>query len=199
MELGNLIHGNSRGQFAIDGDAWWGLFEPLFEALDCGMGYLAHHESDTFNLRPYDWEASCDCGHEERAEAWWAENDHTPACFQTRLSKRYFGEWNDLDYDQKQVLLKAFLEQERVPELGCMRRCDCGAQEKANRYFAEHDHDAACRLVQPNFLHKPTGYAFNVYKYAFRDSYANMNLTPEAVRAIVADCMTSLSPKEPLQ
>lgn len=182
-----------------DRDTWYEIFEPLFEAMGESLGYLSPHDNATFLTRPYDWEAECDCGHAEHAEAWHAEHDHTPECFNTRLRKLYFGEWNERPYDKKQDLLDEFLAKEDVPTDGCMLRCDCGMRAQAETYFAAHPHAATCRLDQPNFLHKPTGYAITIYKYAFRESRANMNLTPAAVRAIVADCMDSLNPKEPIQ
>lgn len=62
IELGNLLFGNSRGQYHIDRDKWE---EPFYEFLTAcgfdGYGYQEkdpsadHFENDVFILRPYYW------------------------------------------------------------------------------------------------------------------------------------------------
>jgi hypothetical protein len=42
---------------------------------------------------------------------------------------------------------------------------------------------------KPNFLYKPTGYCINWYKYPFRDSYANQNITENEFIEIINDCI----------
>jgi hypothetical protein len=57
----------------------------------------------------------------------------------------------------------------------CMVHCDCGKDEVARVWFDANDHAPGCRLVQPNFRFKPTGFKAHWYKYPLRDSY----MTPE--------------------
>ena len=66
--------------------------------------------------------------------------------------------------------------------------CDCGADGKD-----EEEHTDACRLVQPNFLYKPTGFRINWYKYPFRDSYMTPPIKPAEWRKIVRHCIASAS------
>lgn len=49
-------------------------------------GYGAHFEDDVFVMRPYYW-GECDCGADEREDAFWMENAHSDDCYQT---ERYF-------------------------------------------------------------------------------------------------------------
>lgn len=47
--------------------------------------------------------------------------------------------------------------------------------------------------VESNFYHKPSGFKISWYKYPFRDSYCNMEITHEQFRSILYDCLNSLS------
>jgi len=42
---------------------------------------------------------------------------------------------------------------------------------------------------KPNFVHKPSGFKMSWYKYPLRDSYCNMNITPDEFREIMIECM----------
>ncbi|KEI84177.1 hypothetical protein N493_20075 (plasmid) [Clostridium botulinum B2 433] len=44
----------------------------------------------------------------------------------------------------------------------------------------------------PNFVYKPTGFEIKWYKYAFRDSYMNQNLTPLQILDIFKKCSESI-------
>lgn len=44
----------------------------------------------------------------------------------------------------------------------------------------------------PNFLYKPTGFEIQWYKYPFRDSYMNQNLTKEEILDIFKKCAESV-------
>lgn len=48
----------------------------------------------------------------------------------------------------------------------------------------------------PNFLYKPSGFEIRWYKYPFRDSYMNMNLSNEAIREIFELCENSVLKEE---
>lgn len=48
---------------------------------------------------------------------------------------------------------------------GCKVHCDCYKQKAAQEWFGANDHKPECRVIQPNFLHKPTGFRIQWYKY----------------------------------
>lgn len=54
---------------------------------------------------------------------------------------------------------------------GCAVHCDCYKEKAAHEWFSANDHAPTCRVVQPNFLYKPTGFRVMWYKYPLRDSY----------------------------
>jgi len=43
-------------------------------------------------------------------------------------------------------------------------------------------------MEMPNFLYKPTGFEIRWYKYPFRDSYMNQNLTDRQIKVIWKKC-----------
>ncbi len=45
----------------------------------------------------------------------------------------------------------------------------------------------------PNFIYKPTGFEIQWYKYAFRDSYMNFELTTEEILEIFRKCIDSIN------
>ena len=49
LELGNLIFGNSRGNYVINRDIWQSIFEQLYDICEDDF------ENETFILRPYYW------------------------------------------------------------------------------------------------------------------------------------------------
>lgn len=100
MELGNMIFGNSRGEAQVPRDAsFGGPWEDLRDALGISYrGYAegAHRlkneagniETHVFVIRPYDWDAECDCGAGDRMTEWYDANPHAPTCYQTELRSR---------------------------------------------------------------------------------------------------------------
>jgi len=59
-------------------------------------------------------------------------------------------------------------------------------------------HTASCRLIQPNFLYKPTGFKINWYKYPFRDSYMTPKISAKEWKRILTHCReTALKAHEP--
>jgi hypothetical protein len=65
--------------------------------------------------------------------------------------------------------------------------CVCGQNDEELGGHAD-----ACPIDKPNFLHKPTGYEIQWYKYPLRDSYANRAITPVEFLRIVFNCLESL-------
>lgn len=79
---------------------------------------------------------------------------------------------------------------------GCAVHCVCYKEKAAEKFFAERDHAPECRLVQPNFLYKPSGFCINWYKYPFRDSYSSQKLRSSEWRKIVRHCIDSCLSKD---
>lgn len=57
-------------------------------------------------------------------------------------------------------------------------------------YWGEDDNEEASL---PNFHYKPTDFRIDWYKYAFRDSYMNQDLSESEVREIFKKCAESIS------
>lgn len=55
--------------------------------------------------------------------------------------------------------------------------CDCGAKE-------EEKHKDTCSLCIPNFIYYPENFTISWYKYPFRDSYMNKDLSPDEIKEI---------------
>lgn len=229
-ELGNLIFGNSRGEFPVDRgmqDEWCSLME------ECGFDGYGHHdgpewvfENDVFRVQPYYW-GDCTCGYEQREDAWSEANAHRSHCYQERkkslplnryrpqidaaVEERNKHDWrtdaergaqaevdrlSDLERKHRDRLLRGLCKELGIPwdgGRGCMVHCTCDYQERWAAFLAENAHASDCPIVTPNFLHKPTGFRLDWYKYALRDSYSSAPLTRKLMRSMWADCFTSLS------
>jgi hypothetical protein len=53
--------------------------------------------------------------------------------------------------------------------------------------------DDAPEASMPNFLYKPTGFEIRWYKYPFRDSYMNQDLTEKEIKAVFRKCTLSVA------
>lgn len=119
MELGNMLFGNSRGEYSISRHEW---FEEeiirLFKHLGLDECYGGEYENEIFSIFPYYW-GDCTCG------------------------------------------------------------CD---EDKG-------DHKPECLLLKDNFVHYPTDLHIKWYKYPFRDSYSNRQISIEEFVAIIDDCI----------
>jgi hypothetical protein len=96
MELGNLVFGNSRGEFRIPRhEEFEGPWQELCDALKLNWygfgdeGCLIPEtdgvlQNDVFAVRSYDWsDPQCDCGASAKMDAWHEANEHSPACYNT--------------------------------------------------------------------------------------------------------------------
>lgn len=260
MELGNMAFGNSRGETQIPRTA---SFEKPWEAF-CSAVKLNWYgfkddgcliperdgvlQNDVFAVRSYDWGAECDCGADQKMEAWHEAHHHADHCYQNAVDR-------EMDaYDEKTGFkaieqrafsddplapLKGFDQtvEEAAPGIttvlleprsdadmkawrnasdlrnafeddlrrklcaehgleyprGCAVHCDCGHHKNAENAWIEiGGHAESCRLVQPNFLYKPTGLRINWYKYPFRDSYMTPKITPAEWKKIMKHCTDSV-------
>lgn len=88
MELGNLIFGNSRGEYPIERhvgfeDELCRLFDAY--APDCDNSwYGVEFENNIFSVFPY-YDGDCTCGYDEKYYQWEAENEHRATCYQVAL------------------------------------------------------------------------------------------------------------------
>lgn len=118
MELGNLIYGNSRGEFEVERD-WNDIFCELTYYIaetfyNTGYGIFPF-DCEKFTILPYQWDCAC-----------------------------------------------------------------------------EDEHKLDCLCLAPNFLYKPTGFMIKWYKYPFRDSYMNQQLTKAQFKEMIMDCLQSI-------
>lgn len=99
MELGNIVFGNSRGQYKIPRDKWSDYFyENLVEPMEKsglirirgGMGNDGY-DNEIFWIEPY-WWGDCTCGYQEKLEQarreWKEKNNHREDCYQVELKER---------------------------------------------------------------------------------------------------------------
>lgn len=202
MELGNMIFGNSRGEYHAErGDALLAQFERLAVALGCDTYFSPGFENDTFAVRPYYW-GDCTCGYENSEIKWCDSHDHSPECYQTEYRNAGLGEYSrDRDL--------ALARDGRVIDLcrkhgikynngyGCATHCDCHYDKEWREWASTHNHDPTCPTVLPNFHFKPTGFTLKWYKYPLRDSYSSEPLTLDKLRGMIHECIRSLG-KDPL-
>lgn len=107
MELGNMMFGNSRGEVSVPRTASFeGPWEELCEGINISYrGYAEQKghplenaageiETPVFVIRAYDWDADCDCGADDRMNAWLTANPHGLDCYHTELHAR-LKSWED--------------------------------------------------------------------------------------------------------
>lgn len=100
MELGNMIFGNSRGEACVPRDSSFeGPWQELCEELKIsGYGHpedgcplptndSGYIDTPIFAVRPYDWDAECDCGADGKMEKWFSANAHSANCYQSELRR----------------------------------------------------------------------------------------------------------------
>jgi hypothetical protein len=207
MELGNMIFGNSRGEYPVD-RAWQDDFCQFL--YDCGLdgrGYYDKEnqyqtsrggfENDVFLVNPYDWNADCTCGFDDMNYEWWEENQHTDNCFATRIEKyknKLKQKGIDLWSDKYITLVDNWAKVNGWGHgwKGHASYCDCGVHRRYDEWAKDKEHKDNCRLIQPNFWYKPTGFKLNFYKYPLRDAYMNQNITFEELKEIMQKCKESV-------
>lgn len=97
MELGNMMFGNSRGEFEVPrGQGFEEELHRLFNAYakdrdNSWREYGVAFENEVFHVFPYYW-GDCDCGYDERFETafaqWSKTNCHAVDCYQSELRTR---------------------------------------------------------------------------------------------------------------
>lgn len=210
MELGNLLFGNSRGEFPVNREWQDDFYEFLEKCNIDGYGYYEGEneyetesggfENEIFLINPYDWNAYCTCGFEERNDEWWNKNKHDQNCFFVKR-KKFEEELRNLKIEYFSDLYIKLLDEFAKSNgytgwEGSGVYCDCGLHSRYDEWCMENGHSTDCRLIQPNFLYKPTGFQINWYKYPLRDSYMNMDISFEELKKIMEHCIESIKSKE---
>ncbi|MGG1659498.1 hypothetical protein [Brevibacillus sp. NRS-1366] len=207
MELGNMIFGNSRGEYPVNRDWQKDFCDFLRKCGLDGRGYYdvddqyqtnrGGFENDIFLVNPYDWDADCDCGFDDLEYEWWNVNKHTEDCFLNRR-KLYENELKNKNIEwlgEKYISLIDTWARENGwvhGWSGSGSYCDCGVHESYVDWTNAKGHEKNCRSIQPNFLYKPTGYQIQWYKYPLRDSYMNQDFTYEQLEEIMQHCIESV-------
>ena len=167
-------------------------------------GYGAWFKNDVFEMRPY-WWGDCECGHDDKANAWDDEHEHKLDCYQTRLreSCRVPGEdgwwW---DYKEGHGFTKCDCDQKLCKEMGLSYpagaaiHCTCGKTKLWEEWLKENPHDPNCGYVAPNFKHLKTGAEVRWYKYIGRGMELGTELSKSEWRAIFNECFESLEKNE---
>jgi hypothetical protein len=196
MELGNLILGNSRGDYEVDRDLqdqFVGWMERL--GFDC---YGSRQEpdsewvfeNDVFRMQPYYW-GDCDCGYDEKEWQWDKEHKHAEACYQ--IEYRKIRDTTEYFSKEAQTLIEELCGRYGLSyPSSCAVHCTCDYEKEWAAWSAENKHAETCALVQPNFSFKPTGFKLDWYKYALRSSYSSAPLTKELIDEMFTECERSM-------
>lgn len=215
MELGNIIFGNSRGSHPVDR----GLQDEFCSYMEeMGFDSYGYHptaywafENEVFRIQPYYW-GGCTCGFEERDCEWSRTNHHADDCYQSELKREKIaaggvpeGEWGwiarpkSISYVhwnavERKIMNRLCAKHSLDPRNGCAVHCTCSHDAGYQAWREANGHAADCPIVTPNFLHKPSGFRLDWYKYPLRDSYSSEPLTRKLMRSMFADCIASMPP-----
>lgn len=194
MEFGNICFGNSRGEVSLDRDTISGVFGILWTYVRSDQDF----KNKVFSIYPYYW-GNCTCGYEQKEYEFSDTLKHAEGCYQTELKK--VEKWFDskgINYSDKRrdKVLKNLCLKYDIPwdeGFGCLAHCTCDYKTKWNEFISNNSHNGNCLTVLPNFHHFESDYKIKWYKYPFRDSYANKDLTEKQIAEIVLDCIKSLT------
>ena len=137
IELGNLLFGNSRGNFRVPRE-WVEHFLRLTEYLHMDS-YGFYYDSYTKSI------GSC-----------------TEVIPNEKYNSAYLRD--DGGFENDTFLIKPY-------------------------YWGDDEDESE----KPNFVYKPTGYEIDWYKYPFRDSYSNFDITEKEFIEIIENCLKSVS------
>lgn len=209
MEMGNIMFGNSRGDFEVPRDTFQHIFHVLIEKLepDNYDGHPKEFENDVFRIFPYYWgECTCgwddlDNGHEKLEKI-----EHNSNCIYHEYMKCAYDEDKLRQHNDMLILLKSVYEKRGLSTEGddwwngCGVICDCDFDIRYQNILSEYCeifgndyHKDDCKLVIPNFTYKSTGFTINWYKYPMRDSYMNQNILSEEFQEIINNCINTLN------
>jgi len=169
-------------------------------------GYGAQWSNPVFEMRPFYW-GDCDCGANEREDAWCKAHSHADDCYRSELRRELLAAggvataWDWVDhpaaesYDGwnlvKQVVYAKLCEKHGLPMQGYAVHCTCSYDTEWKAWVADNGHTSACSLELPNFRHHASGLEVRWYKYIGRGMEA-VNV-PADLSPILAECLTSLA------
>jgi len=150
-EIGNILFDRCDGGFKIQrGAGYEEELKRLFDAADpdrdtSWRDYGPSFENETFQIWPYSW-CDCDCGYDEKEEAWSKANRHQSDCYQTRRD-RAIKEWelmNDYDAIQEASYCDVVEEKEESSEFFPGLVCHTILRRRSE--MAEKAHQQWCKL-----------------------------------------------------
>jgi hypothetical protein len=216
MELGNIIDGNSRGEYSLNNsEAFRRELIRLFDTYAPGQdnSYGERFENETFFVFPYYW-GECTCGWEQHDNGHERINstEHSNTCYQEdywklheKVNAMYYKKPRDQvrEYERKEIIKLYQKHNLEIigddPFTGCGVRCSCDYEERINavleeysKEFGHNGHKPECLLLKDNFFYKPTGFAIQWYKYPLRDAYMNQNISLQEFRTIIDNCIKSI-------
>lgn len=221
MELGNYLFENSRGNYAlpnryiVNSKEWTELLFLMnlnsyghpCDFSEISSKFILNGEI-LFSITPYYW-GDCTCGAEDNNNTLY--DKLLNECF-TKEEKEIYESYDEIcDLD-----CSAFEDNEKT-ESELIKICSCGCVKKnidlhkkkelikdkqiifENKYNKQiQPHDKECLLVQHNFVYHPgkeDEFWIEWYKYPFRDSYMNKNLTENEILEIFRDCINKIKNK----
>jgi len=204
MELGNMVFGNSRGEYRIPrATGYEEQLARLFDAYspdrdNSWREYGVNFDNGVFSVFPYYW-GDCTCGYDEAECEWDKDNEHSSTCYQIDYQKADRSWVVDMDTDKwADEVLKPIYEKHGFDTTethwwhGCAIRCTCDYEDSWEKFLSENKHHQDCPTIKPNFLYKPTGFSISWYKYPLRDSYMNHKISVVEFSEIIDKCIDSL-------
>lgn len=207
MELGNLVFGNSRGEHLVPRRCGWEevLYELCSEiesdSSSFDLGYGVNFENKVFMINRYYW-GDCTCGFENKE----FKEKHHKDCYQSLVKSEIIKKLNgfrtsELSYNttskiEDSVRKKICKQMKLSYPGGCAVHCTCDYHERYKSWLKDIGYPNGCLdtclLRKPNFLHKPSGFRIEWYKYPFRDSYMNQKIKLKDFKKIINLCIESL-------
>jgi len=208
MELGNMMFGNSKGNYPMKRGRWQDRFYMFLEDASIDTFSIPEFENDIFKLFPYYW-GECTCGFEEKDDNWAETHDHDENCYQKIVDKEliergwYIGSGGFLEHPKEinwvdantteEIIRKKYCKQLGLPYPdGSWVHCTCNYDKDYEVWRQTNNHQKNCPVIQPNFLYKPTGFEIRWYKYPLRDSYMNQNVSYDEYKKILKHCVESV-------
>jgi hypothetical protein len=152
-------------------------------------GYGQDFENKVFQMFPFYW-GECTCGYDKKASIWYRTHRHKKSCYQAEYVK-ISGAWMK-DKEVKKLCKKFGISWDKGA--GSAVHCTCGFDKLANKWERENPHKSNCLSIRPNFVHKPTGFSVNWYKYIGR-SMENEKISEGRWKKILNECLKSLEKK----
>lgn len=171
------------------------------------FGYGGDWSSSVFDMRPFYW-GDCDCGYEQKEEAWSRAHKHTEDCYQSAFKREAVAagaslhpEWGwvqwpdswsfDRYHKIETRIYKALCKKHGLSfEAGYGNHCTCYHGKAWRDWSKDNHHLPTCSLELPNFKHHASGLEVRWYKYIGRDMKAEGNAD---LSVLLADCLADIA------